>query len=61
MRWWEPLLIPGLLQTAEYARAILAADPETTEDSWTNWSPPGWNGRAILDQPSAADAVGGAG
>jgi transcriptional regulator with XRE-family HTH domain len=30
--WWEPLLIPGLLQTAEYARAILAADPETNDD-----------------------------
>jgi transcriptional regulator with XRE-family HTH domain len=30
--WWEPLLIPGLLQTADYARAILAADPETTDD-----------------------------
>ena len=23
--WWEPLLVPGLLQTADYARAILAA------------------------------------
>jgi transcriptional regulator with XRE-family HTH domain len=30
--WWEPLLIPGLLQTTDYARAILAADPETNED-----------------------------
>ncbi len=30
--WWEPLLIPGLLQTADYSRAILAADPETAED-----------------------------
>jgi transcriptional regulator with XRE-family HTH domain len=30
--WWEPLLIPGLLQTADYARAILAADPETNDD-----------------------------
>jgi transcriptional regulator with XRE-family HTH domain len=32
LRSWEPLLIPGLLQTAEYARAILSADPETTEE-----------------------------
>jgi transcriptional regulator with XRE-family HTH domain len=29
---WEPLLIPGLLQTTDYARAILGADPEATED-----------------------------
>ena len=24
MRWWEPLLIPGLLQTEDYARAVLS-------------------------------------
>ncbi|WP_422772575.1 helix-turn-helix domain-containing protein [Plantactinospora sp. WMMC1484] len=23
LRWWEPLLLPGLLQTEEYARAVL--------------------------------------
>jgi transcriptional regulator with XRE-family HTH domain len=32
LRSWEPLIMPGLLQTAEYARAILAADPETAEE-----------------------------
>ena len=31
IRWWEPLLIPGLLQTAEYARALFRAW-QTTED-----------------------------
>ena len=25
IRWWEPLLVPGLLQTPEYARAVLAS------------------------------------
>lgn len=23
LRWWEPLLLPGLLQTEQYARAVL--------------------------------------
>jgi transcriptional regulator with XRE-family HTH domain len=25
IRWWEPLLVPGLLQTPEYARALLSS------------------------------------
>ena len=25
IRWWEPLLIPGLLQTADYARELFRA------------------------------------
>ena len=33
LRWFEPLLIPGLLQTEEYARAVLeAANPASRED-----------------------------
>jgi hypothetical protein len=36
IRWWEPLLIPGLLQTADYARELFRAwqtvdDPDTVE------------------------------
>ncbi|HMG65603.1 MAG TPA: Scr1 family TA system antitoxin-like transcriptional regulator [Streptosporangiaceae bacterium] len=32
--WWEPLLIPGLLQTADYARALFLAwqSASTAED-----------------------------
>lgn len=30
--WWEPLLVPGLLQTTGYARAILSVEPGTSDD-----------------------------
>jgi transcriptional regulator with XRE-family HTH domain len=30
--FWAPLLVPGMLQTEAYARAILAADPECGDD-----------------------------
>ena len=33
LRWYEPLLIPGLLQTEEYARAVLrGAQPDATDE-----------------------------
>ncbi len=32
IRWWEPLLIPGLLQTAEYGRALFKAWQTTGDD-----------------------------
>ncbi|MEV4361975.1 helix-turn-helix transcriptional regulator [Nonomuraea sp. NPDC049625] len=31
IRTWQPLVVPGLLQTARYARAILSAEPGVTE------------------------------
>ncbi len=36
LRWWEPMLVPGLLQTPDYARAILGAGPDTTADMLHN-------------------------
>jgi transcriptional regulator with XRE-family HTH domain len=52
LRSWEPLLIPGLLQTADYARAILAADPETTEEHLESLVEARLGRQAILDRPS---------
>jgi len=51
LRWWEPLVIPGLLQTADYARAILAADPETTDDQLDELVAARLERQAILDKP----------
>jgi transcriptional regulator with XRE-family HTH domain len=52
LRWWEPLLIPGLLQTGDYARTILAADPETTEDQLDGLVTARLERQAILDKPN---------
>ena len=32
IRSWQPLVVPGLLQTEDYARALLGVEPNTTED-----------------------------
>jgi transcriptional regulator with XRE-family HTH domain len=51
LRWWEPLLVPGLLQTADYARAILAAGPDTADDELEQIVAARLARRAILDRP----------
>ena len=48
---WEPLLIPGLLQTEEYARAVLAAaHPASPEDEVERLVSARMDRQAILDQ-----------
>jgi transcriptional regulator with XRE-family HTH domain len=49
--WWEPLLVPGLLQTADYARAILAAGPDTTEDELEELVGARIERQSIFDRP----------
>lgn len=73
LRWWEPLLIPGLLQTAEYARALFeawqpAASAEDLEALMTGRldrqrildreTPPDL--RVVLDEPVLRKAIGSA-
>lgn len=52
LRSWEPLLIPGLLQTADYARAIVAADPETAEEQLDELVAARLERQAILSRPN---------
>jgi hypothetical protein len=32
IRWWEPIIVPGLLQTADYARELLGWGPDSGGD-----------------------------
>jgi transcriptional regulator with XRE-family HTH domain len=53
LRWWEPLLVPGLLQTAQYARALFEAWRTVDGNGDTDTDVAGRLARqAIFDQPS---------
>jgi DNA-binding XRE family transcriptional regulator len=52
LRSWQPLVIPGLLQSADYARAILAADPVTTEDQLVELVAARLERQTIFDKPT---------
>lgn len=53
LRWYEPLLVPGLLQTEEYARAILAVEPGTRPDDLDDRVAARMERQAILDRADA--------
>jgi transcriptional regulator with XRE-family HTH domain len=58
LRLWSPLLIPGLLQTADYARALLLAQQTDTSDEAINALVAARLARqAILDQADPPDVV----
>ena len=51
--WYEPLVIPGLLQTEEYARAILSARPDGNLDDLDEQVAARPARQAILDRTGA--------
>jgi transcriptional regulator with XRE-family HTH domain len=53
LRWWEPLVIPGLFQTEDYARAILAAEPGADPDIIDEHVSGRMERQAILDRVDA--------
>jgi transcriptional regulator with XRE-family HTH domain len=58
LRIWSPTLIPGLLQTAEYARALfLAAQSDTSDDAMDALVAARLERQAILDRAEPPDLV----
>jgi transcriptional regulator with XRE-family HTH domain len=58
LRLWSPILIPGLLQTAGYARALfLAEQSDTSEEAIGALVAARLERQAILDRPEAPDVV----
>ena len=53
LRWYEPLVVPGLLQTEEYARAILSARPDGNLDDLDEQVAARLARQAILDRTGA--------
>ena len=53
LRWYEPLVVPGLLQTDDYARAILSARPDGNLDDLDEQVAARLARQAVLDRPDA--------
>jgi len=53
LRWYEPLVVLGLLQTGEYARAILSARPDGNLDDLDEQVAARLARQAILDRTGA--------
>lgn len=58
LRYWQPIIIPGLFQTAEYARALLlAAQTDTSDEAIEALVAARLARRAIFDKPDPPDVV----
>ncbi|MFC6080584.1 helix-turn-helix domain-containing protein [Sphaerisporangium aureirubrum] len=51
LRLWEPLVLPGLLQTAEYARAVLRTEPGVLERDVEELLAARMQRQKVLDRP----------
>ncbi len=58
LSWWEPLLVPGLVQTADYARAIIAAGARYSEDELEELVNGRIDRQAIFERPRPPNAMG---
>ncbi|GLW05985.1 transcriptional regulator [Microtetraspora sp. NBRC 13810] len=52
IRIWEPLLVPGLLQTHDYARAVLSAEPAVSRERVEELLKARIQRQNVFDQPS---------
>lgn len=57
LSWWEPLLIPGLLQTEAYAQAILGVAWDITPDLLVDRMALRMERRSVLDGPAAPELI----
>ncbi|MGH3186102.1 MAG: DUF5753 domain-containing protein [Streptosporangiaceae bacterium] len=58
LRYWQPIIIPGLFQTAEYARALLlAAQTGTSDEAIDALVAARMERRAIFDKPNPPDVM----
>ncbi|GAA1707234.1 hypothetical protein GCM10009734_07500 [Nonomuraea bangladeshensis] len=51
LRTWQPLVVPGLLQTSDYARAILRGQPGITDQQVEEAVEVRLSRQAVLDRP----------
>ena len=58
LRYWQPIIVPGLFQTAEYARALLlAGQTDTSDEAIGALVAARIARRAIFDRPDPPDVV----
>jgi transcriptional regulator with XRE-family HTH domain len=58
LRYWQPIIIPGLFQTAEYARALLlAAQTDVSDEAIDALVTARLERRAIFEKPDPPDVV----